>query len=92
MRLASPLALVENLEVNRWRLSRLPSHSFPGAEVLSMANNDENKVFGITFRDAPLLQFPIPAKTPTQVGRTRDRLAYPQIDLWIVKWMLTGAQ
>ncbi len=38
-------------EVNA--LARLYRHARTGAEVLSLANDDENKVFGITFRTPP---------------------------------------
>src|SRR5690554_5114476 len=38
-------------EVNA--LGRLYRHKATGAEVLSLANDDENKVFGITFRTPP---------------------------------------
>src|SRR5664279_2639889 len=34
-------------------LARLYRHKRTGAEVLSLANDDENKVFGITFRTPP---------------------------------------
>ena len=34
-------------------LARLYRHTKTGAEILSLLNDDENKVFGVTFRTPP---------------------------------------
>lgn len=46
--------LLREVQVNEINtVARLYRHSQTGAELLSLINNDENKVFGITFRTPP---------------------------------------
>ena len=46
--------LQEEREIKEYRtVSRLYRHLKTGAQVLSLSNDDENKVFGITFRTPP---------------------------------------
>ncbi len=46
--------LLEQKEIKEYRtVARLYRHNKSGAQVLSLCNDDENKVFGITFRTPP---------------------------------------
>jgi Zn-dependent M16 (insulinase) family peptidase len=54
MKVQKPFELIKKQEIAELKTeARLYRHSKTGAEVLSMINHDENKVFGITFRTPP---------------------------------------
>jgi len=49
--------LLEEKEIKEYRTtSKLFRHVKTGAQVLSLSNDDENKVFGITFRNPLKIQ------------------------------------
>jgi presequence protease len=54
MKALEPFELIEKREIEELKTeARLYRHKKTGAEVLSMVADDENKVFGITFRTPP---------------------------------------
>ena len=54
MKVPKPFELVKKQEIAELKAeAHLYRHRKTGAEILSMINDDENKVFGITFRTPP---------------------------------------
>ena len=54
MKALNPFELIEKREIRELKTeARLYRHRKTGAEILSMTSDDENKVFGITFRTPP---------------------------------------
>ena len=55
--------------------ARFYSHAQTGAELLSIVNDDENKVFGVTFRTPPRTRpaSPTSSSTPCFAARASTR-------------------
>jgi len=55
MKVPNAFELIEKREIGELKTeAHLLRHKKTGAEILSMISDDENKVFGITFRTPPL--------------------------------------